>query len=315
MVEQNYFEVTKTISNNATTEYVVDAARMMSMGNRKQYVQVDGQGNAQTYLIRLKQRSYDGSTNAELRTTVKTAPNNYVTKSAVKAWHRGRVRMLGRQGFSLKQLSPYARHLRMDWRTGSDSFTAPTTLDTALYGGQAPEDTEFVVASQLDSDDTAALTSAKMVDTYTLALMGNHVTSNSAGDPTQYTTVSATKAWLDARRLPMRNQADATSESSADLDHKQISHETNPLYEVLSGDNTAEELSEVVEDDQLVAPPWVNDDHYEPMTQGSLYTAVNSGTAECVFEAPLGLFVLDPDELRSGATATWSIEVLDVYDM
>lgn len=95
----------------------------------------------------------------------------------------------------------------------------------------------------------------------------------------------------------------------------QIAHETNPLYEVLSGDNTAEELSEVVEDDQLVAPPWSNDDHYDAMAQGSLFTAVNSGTAECVFEAPLGLFVLDPDELRSGCTATWSIEVLDVYDM
>ena len=171
------------------------------------------------------------------------------------------------------------------------------------------------MASQLDSDDTGTLTSAKMVDTYTLCILGDHETSNASGDPTQYTTVGANKAWLDARRKPMRNAADGTLESSADLDHTQIAHETNPLYEVLSGDSTAEELSEVVEDDQLVAPPWSNDDHYAAMTQGSLYSAVNSGTAECVFEAPLGLFTLDPDELRNGATVTWSIEVLDVYDM
>lgn len=312
MPEQNYFTHTKTISDGATTEYLVDAARLMSAGNRKQYVQVDQKGNAQTYLIRIRQRSYTGSDNAELRTTIKTAPNNYVTKAAVKAWHRARVKMLGRQGFSLKQLSPYARHLRVGW---SSTGTAPTVLDASMYSGGIPEDTEFVVASQLDGDDTGALTSAKMVDTYTLTLLGDHETSNAAGDPTQYTTVGVNKAWLDARRQPMDTTNDATAESESSLDYQQIAHETNPLYEVLSGDNTAEELSEVVEDDQLVAPPWSNDDHWAEMAQGSLYSAVNSGMSECIFEAPLGLFVLDPDEIRSGATATWEIEVLDIYDM
>ena len=113
MVEQNYFEHTKTITNGATAEYLVDAAQLMSAGNRRQYVQVDAKGNPQTYLIRLTQRSYDGSTNAELRTTVKTAPNNYVTKAAVKAWHRARVKMLERQGFScLLYTSPSPRDKR-----------------------------------------------------------------------------------------------------------------------------------------------------------------------------------------------------------
>ena len=173
------------------------------------------------------------------------------------------------------------------------------------------DNTQFAVEAQLDEDDTTALTSAMLVDNYTLTLLGDHVTTNTSGQPTKYSTVGVNKAWLDARRQPVRTAT--ANEGTSDLET--IDHETNPLYELMSGSSIAEEVSEIVQEDQIKAPPWSNDDHYDPMTQGYMYTAVNSGVSECIVEAPLGLIQLNVNELRAGGTARYTFEVLDIYDM
>ena len=230
--------------------------------------------------MKITQYSYTGTDNAEIETIVQTAPNNYVTKSAVKAWHRARIKMLERQGISLKQLSPYTRHLHVGW----DSDFTPDAQNE-LYSGDV-DNTQFAVEAQLDEDDTTALTSAMLVDNYTLTLLGDHVTTNTSGQPTKYSTVGVNKAWLDARRQPVRTAT--ANEGTSDLET--IDHETNPLYELMSGSSIAEEVSEIVQEDQIKAPPWSNDDHYDPMTQGYMYTAVNSGVSECIVEAPWGQY-------------------------
>lgn len=305
MPEQNFFTATKTVSSGSAT-YLLEADRAMSKLNRKQYHQVDAKGNAQVYLIRITQTSTNAVDNSECRTFIRTAPNNYVTKAAVKAWHRARIEMLERQGISLKQLSPYTRHLRMGWVAGESS----TNLLGSLYSGTI-ENSDFAVEAQLDESDGTALTSAMLVDTYQLSLLGDHQTTNSAGEPTKYSKVGCNKAWLDARRQPVRTQtADETSAEGETIDH-----ETNPLYEILAGSSIAEEVSEIVQADQLKQPPWVNDHHYDHMTSGVLFTAVNSGTAECIVEAPLGMLEITINELRSGCDATLTFEVLDIYDM
>lgn len=307
MPEQNRIIWDEAISSQATENVYIDLARAMSKINRKQYTQVDAKGNAQVYLVRIQQSCSKLATTgtSEMTTTITTAPNNYVTKAAVKAWHRARVKMLTRQGMSLKQLSPYARHLRIAF-DGSDSPEAE------LYSGVGPEDTKFVVESQLDESNTGAITADDLVDTYTLTLVGDHATSST--DPTtKYTTVGVNKSWLDARRQPM-NITDANAEGASELDHLQIAHETNPLYEILSGSSIAEELSEVVEDDQLVAPPWSNGDHYAAMTQAKLYSSHNAPDS-CLIEVPLGMMKLAATDEKDGGTLMWTIEVLDIYDM
>lgn len=306
MAEQNRIIWSEVIATGQTEAIYFDLARAMSKLNRKQYVQVDGQGNAQCYLVRIKQNTFKDSAtgSSEIQSSLTTAPNNYVTKAAVKAWHRARVRMLQRQGVSLKQLSPYTRHLRVAF-DGSDSD------ETELYSGLV-EDTKFAVEAQMDSDVATALRATDMVDQYTLTLLGDHVIESQ--DPTtKYTTVGVNKSWLDARRQPMTT-GDSTAEASAELDHLQIAHEENPLYEILSGSSIAEEVSEIVEDEQLMEPPWSNGTHYAPMSQGYLYSSHNAQD-EIVIEVPLGLLKANVSDKRDGGTVSWTIEVLDIYDM
>lgn len=307
MAEQNKIIWTEAVGSQATEQVYIDLPRAMSKLNRKQYVQVDAKGNPQVYLCRIRQNCFKDSTtgSSETITNITTAPNNYVTKSAVKAWHRARVRMLERQGISLKQLSPYSRHLRV-------AFDGNDTYENELYSGEKPAETVFTVEAQLDSDNSTALTSASMVDGYTLTLVGDHVVEST--DPTtKYTTVGVNKSWLDARRQPM-NVGDGSGESATELDHLQIAHETNPLYEILSGSSIAEEVSEQVEDDQLTAPPWANLDHSAAMSQGFLYTSHNA-VDEIIVEVPLGMMKVDVTDERDGGTVKWTIEVLDIYDM
>lgn len=306
MAEQNRITWSEVLASGTDETVYIDLPRAMSRINRKQYVQVDGQGNAQVYLIRIKQNTFTDTPtgSSEVQSILQTAPNNYVTKAAVKAWHRARVRMLERQGISLKQLSPYTRHLRV-------AFDGSDTNENELYVGPI-ELTKFAVEAQLDSDVATALTAAAMVDGYTLTLLGDHDIEST--DPTtKYNTVGVNKSWLDARRQPM-NSNEAAAEPATTLDHLQINHEENPLYEILAGSSIAEEVSEIVEDEQLMAPPWTNSDHYAPMTQGYLYTSHNAQD-EIVIEVPLGLLKVELQELRAGGTVSWTIEVLDIYDM
>lgn len=305
MTEQNFFQLSEVISDGATESLMIESDRAMSKINRKQYHQVDAKGNAQVYLVRIRQYSYTAADNSEVGTTVLTAPNNYVTKSAVKAWHRARIKMLERQGISLKQLSPYNRHLHVAW----DSEATPSAQNE-LYQNDV-DDSQFAVEAQLDEDDVGALTSAKMVDNYTLTLLGDHVTTNSAGDPTKYDTVGVNKSWLDARRVPV------SVNDESDTDVETIDHETNPLYEIMAGSSIAEEISEIVQEDQIAKPPWSNSHHDRPMEQAYMFTATNSGVSECIVEAPLGLIQLNCTDLRStnDVTARFTFEVLDIYDM
>ena len=79
--------------------------KLMSSANRKTYDNVDNQGNAQLYTIGMRV----WGTNTEV--LAGTAPNTYVTRRAVKAWHDARVKMYKRAGISMKSLG-YGRTLR-----------------------------------------------------------------------------------------------------------------------------------------------------------------------------------------------------------
>lgn len=308
MAEQTRVHWDELISDTSTENHWFDFAAIFSKLNRKQYHQVDSKGNAQVYLLRIRQQSNNATDNSEIRTTLTTAPNNYVTKQAVKSWHRARIKMLERQGISLKSLSPYTRNLRVQLDTSAPSTG---TSDGGLTSG-IPELSTFVVESQLDSDVSSALTSQSMVDSYTLTVLDDHVVEST--DPTRkYTTVGMNKAWLDARRKPY-TISDGSLETG--MAATAIQHETNPLYEVMSGSGIAEELSEVVQDEQIQEPPWDDGDHIAHMTQGNLYSALNS-PQETIIEVPLGLLKANITDLRqtNNTTVYWEIELIDIYDM
>lgn len=296
---------TESISDGATETHEYNWARSFSRLNRKNFDQTDKNGNCQVYLVRITQQVGDASGNTEVKTVYNTAPHTYVTKNAVKAWHNARVKMLRRLGIRMKQLSPYTRTLKYPLTT-SDSYS--NELHTGGW-----ENAQFAVAAQLDSGETGALTADDLVDGYTLTLVDDHVVETTA-PTTKYTTVGMNRSWLDKRRKPY-TLAEGAVETGVEA--TAIDHETNPLYEIMSGSNIAEEVAEIVQDEQIQEPAWIDADQYGVMAQGLAFSSVHSPSSHVV-ACPGGLMQAVITDLRSNSAAAiiyWTVELLDVYDM
>ena len=302
----------EVIADNTTETHYFDFAQIFSAVNRKQYHQVDSKGNAQVYLLKITQASYSGSDQGDVRSTLSTAPNTYVTKQAVKAWHKARTAMFSKAGIKMKTLSPYTRNLRMLLDSSAPSPSG--TTDSELRSG-SPELSTMVNSGQFDEANTGTVTGDDLVDKYTLTLLGDHVTSQTA-ETTKYTTVGVNQSWLDARRQPYAI-ADASAE--AGTTSTLVTHPLNPLLESRALSGIAEEVVGVAKDEQTQQPPWANGTQTALVSQAGIYTANNS-TQEVIIEVPLGLMKATLQDLRSSEpdvnpNVLWNIELLDIYDM
>ncbi len=134
----------------------VDFSRAFSAYNRKHMKQVDGKGNAQVYLVKVTQQPDISDSSVMLNTVVRTAPNTYVTKAGVKAWHYARKKMFEDQGISLKSLSPYMRELSFVLQDGTN-----TNLAAGLYTNTL-EKSRLVNYSQVDDSGAVALTTENL---------------------------------------------------------------------------------------------------------------------------------------------------------
>lgn len=277
-------------------------ARIFSNYNRKNLDQVDQNGNCLVYTVGIKQRSTGVSGALAIQTDISTASNGYVTARAVKAWHRAWRKMLRREGVSVKQLGKYGKTLRFPL-TVSDSY------DNTLITGEWT-DTKIAVESPQDTSSTTALESDDMVDTYGLTLTGDSVKETAEAGETQYSTVGIIDSWLATRRKP---RADSPADDTID-------HETNPLYNILSGSMASEEVLEIVENMQIEEPPYTPDAHDGLFAQGRLYSSSQSGDYTVV-QCPAGLMRAVVTSLNSDAststdvTVNWEIELLDVSPM
>lgn len=298
----------ETITDAQTETHYFDFANIFSKFNRKQYHQVDSKGNPQIYLLKITQSSYTGADQGDVRSNLFTAPNSYVTKQAVRAWHKARVAMFAKAGIKMKTLSPYMRNLRMELDVSAPS--GGTTAASLSAGGS--ELSTLVNAGQFDESNTGAVTGDDLVDSYTLTLLGDHVTSQTA-ETTKYTTVGVNQSWLDTRRKPYA-VADGSIESGVDA--TTVQHETNPLFEARALSGIAEEIVEVAQDSQSMPPPWIDSDQTGLVAQAGIYSANNSNQ-EVIIEVPCGLMKATIQDLRStnNVSLTWNIELLDIYDM
>jgi hypothetical protein len=297
----------ENISIGATETYEFNWASHFSALNRKALDQVDSKGNALIYRVGIKQSNGDSTSQSAIDTDINTASNGYVTARAVKAWHRARLKMLSREGIGLKQLSPYSRQLRFPL-TDSDSYSGE------LNSGEWTN-TAIAVEAPQDGDSTTAVESDDLVDTYTLTLTGDHVAESAEAGETQYTSVGIIEAWLNARRRTAGTSVDGSDEVS-------INHETNPLYNLMSGSMASEEVLEIVQDSQKEEPPYspTSTVHSGLVAQGRLYSSQHQSDYTIV-NCPAGLMqavITDQNPIASGsadAKVRWEVELLDVYPM
>ena len=298
----------EALTDNDSEDHWFDFAQIFSNFNRKQYHQVDSKGNAQIYLLKITQASYTGADQGDVRTQLFTAPNSYVTKQAVKAWHDARIAMFKKAGVSMKSLSPYTRNLRMELDTSAP--VGGTTAAELVTG--SPELSTMVNAGQYDESNTGAVTGDDLVDTYTLHLLDDHVVTQTS-ETTKYTSVGVNQSWLDARRKPY---AVAEGSLEAGQSATTIQHGENPLFEARALSGIAEEIVGVAQDEQSQPPPWADATQTGLVGIAGLYTANNS-TQEVILEVPCGLMKATIQDLRgtNDVNLTWNIELLDIYDM
>ena len=299
-----------------TETHVFNGPKLMGSANRKEYRNIDNQGNAQLYTIGMR-------VFGTAHLTVTTAPNTYVTRRAVKAWHDARMKMYKRAGISMKSLG-YGRSLRPyldvnhengttteidDESSGTNGITPPYTGDEWTYSRAA-------VATPQESTYNSNVNSWDLVDTYSFTLCDASVTENdTADDPDEsgsttdqdsFVSVGMLKEWLGSfakRTTP--------SGVTTQLD------DDNALLQLISQQGAdKEEVLELAKDAQGEVRPWDlgGATHYSGTYAGVAHAVANE-SSYIIFQAPCGLFNVQSYSEAAAQTVYTEFEVLDIRDM
>ena len=314
-------------STTATTlSRVYNAPKLMGSVNRKEYRNVDNQGNAQLYTIGMKVFATGANVG------VNTAPNTYVTRRAVKAWHDARVMMYKRAGVSLKSLG-YGRSLRPYLDVNHENGTT-TEIDsesdlnadgegspaasgiTPYYTGDAWTYSRAAVATPMENTPTDGVQVRDLVDTYSFTLCDASVVEDStadspdesgaASDQDSFVSVGMLKEWLGSFGKRTTKSSTLTA-----LD------DDNALLQLRSQQGAdKEEVLELAMDAQNEVRPWDlgGATHYTTKFAGYL-RSVTSESTYIVFQAPCGLFNVDFENFAAAGEIHYEFEVLDISDM
>ncbi len=306
---------------------VYNMPKLMSSANRKSYENVDTQGNAQMYTIGMRVWGTDTQVAAN------TAPNTYVTRRAVKAWHDARVKMYKRAGISMKSLG-YGRCLRPYLDVNHENGTT-TEIDSEgdlvgtdasgiypAYTGDEWTYSRAAVATpmtNLISDGNEAnFYPADLVDTYSFTLCGASVVesdtadspdeSTTGTDQDSYVSVGMLKEWLGS----FRKKRETSGAPAHQID------DDNALLQLISQQGAdKEEVLELAQTGQDEGRPWDlgGSTHYTTTAQ-SYGKALSGESAYVVFQAPCGLLSLTLQNDHSSAeNVRFQLEVLDISDM
>ncbi len=284
---------------------------------------MDNQGNAQLYTIGMR-------VFGTAALTVSTAPNTYVTRRAVKAWHDARVKMYKRAGISMKSLG-YGRSLRPFLDAGHyegihgdlngvDSVTEIDSENTISpnFTGDEWTYTRAAVSTPMDKDETGALNVEDLVDTYGFWLCGDSHLETTTTDPIgdesgtgtdqdSYVGVGMLKEWLGSFKKKVR----------AGASDVQNIKEDNPLVLLNSQQGSdKKEVLDLTNDAQDELRPWDlgGATHYSSTYAGLAY-AVGNESSYIVFQAPCGLFNVQSYSEAAAQTVYTEFEVLDIRDM
>ncbi len=305
-------------SATQTENHVFNMPKLMSSANRKEMRNVDNQGNAQLYTIGMK-------VFGDAKVSIRTAPNTYVTRRAVKAWHDARALMYRRAGVSLKSLG-YGRSLRpyldVNHENGTtteiDSETGTGNNIEPRYTGDEWTYSRAAVATPIEEASTSGAPSVyDLVDTYSFTLCDASVTEDATAespdasggsvDQDSFVSVGMLREWLTSFKKKQTVVPDS-DDIVAD----------NALLQLISQQGAdKEEVLELAEDAQLEQRPWDlnGSTHYSPTYQGIAY-AVTGESSYIVFQAPCGLFnVKTVSDLPRAQVMECEFEVLDIRDM
>lgn len=305
-----------------TLNRVYNVPKLMSSANRREYKAVDNQGNAQLYTIGMRVFG------TEIEAVPFTAPNTYVTRRAVKAWHDARVLMYKRAGISMKSLG-YGRSLRPYLSVAHENGQV-TEIDTEsdLVGTDASgiypaftgdEWTYSRAAVAVPAEEGAADGNQQkdFVDTYSFTLCDASVAedasssttnSNVASDQDSFVSIGMLKEWIGSF---------TKKRSTAGAPAHQIDDD-NALLQLMSQQGSdKEEVLELAQTGQDEGRPWDlgGSTHYSAIAQ-NYARGTNGESGYVIFQAPCGLFNLTLQNDHSAAeNIKFTFDVLDIQDM
>ena len=301
---------------------IFDLAKLASSLNRKHVPSVDRSGNAQMFVVAIR-----GIMGTNAFNVVRTAPNLYTTKAAVKAWHDARVKMVTRTGASMTDLGPYARHLRPFLNVNHENGTTPEqTADGSVAGG-LPYNTFFqgdeytrtrvAVATPVSSTELSGTQEfGDSVDTYSLTLCDASVTENvtpdspdeSTGlsDQDSFVSVGMIKEWLTSINLKRGGLGDGVR-----------IQKDNALLQLIADSQSSEEVLELVEDAAEEGRPWdLDGSAYTTLTGQAVYLTNTNQSATQIVHVPCGLLELTQQNFHNASDIVYTeFEILDIYDM
>lgn len=272
-----------------------NAAHVFSSLNRKMMPPVDAQGNAQVFGLRIQAFSTGANT-----VTIQSASNSYVTKQAVKSWHRVWKAKMKEGGYSMKDLGPYGRVFKPRLEA-TDSL-----LGSGLEAGRGEWNYSDIVTVPAATGGSDAVSGAELTDQFALHLIGSSVLEDTGDDETrQYSSVGMIESWLGSRR----KRAGAAGGDGSEVQEDDAFDQDNPLLLARGGTFSSEQLLDEVRDLQKDEPPYTESDFQELYTQALITSDANLSNVADVM-APCG-------HLKIWATAgcTLMITLIGITDM
>ena len=264
--------VHKITETSAQSQKLFNAAHVYSSLNRKMIEPVDGQGNARAFALNIKVYS-----DAENTATFETASNSYVTKQAVKAWHRVWKKNLSDSGVSMKDLGPYGRAFKPRLEATASTFGSAGEVGRGEWNY-----TDIVTPAAVVPGGTGSTESDDLTDQYTISLVGTTTATSGEGDEThKFDHVGMIASWLGSRKSTTGTDSDTVPASK-------IFDNDNPLLLARGGNVSSAMLLDEVRDLQADLPPYDNQDFDNLYTQALVKTNANL-MSECDLIAPCGL--------------------------
>lgn len=273
----------------------INLAHLFSSYNRKYLPQIDKKGNAQMFTVSIKALSTSACVS-----TFSTASNGYVTKRAVKAWHRIWRKQFTDMGYNMKELGPYGQNLRVDLTPSDDAFGS----GTAEIGGGEWTRSDIISVPSRDPGDTGAIAANEISDLYFLHLTGSSV-SSSTTDTHRWTSAGMIESWLGSRK---RKVGSTDSGSDSGVDETYVVPD-NPLVHARGDSFKSEDVADEVREYQGEEPPYAEASQALLMTQGKVHSDTGI-IGSAVVNAPCGLL-----NVVNSATCGYVIELLAITDM
>lgn len=294
-----------TGATSSEAQYYLDAAAELSKLERKNWTQTKRDGTPLVYDMLVTVQT-DPSTTIEYN--IKTAPNNWQTRNAVKMAKKLRDRLWKDSGVKPGMIGTYAKELRLNL----DSTMHAVEYSPAVSAGTAG--VERIYAHHNIRPDAAAVFTG---GTWDYSELGTHLDGgfnlnvcgdHSAAEPGPYTYVGCIVAY---------NQARQTVQAESPLTGDLVDTDS-PFMQVVPQTDTADEILDHVEI-YGDAPPY---DRSVSGDSDNLHLAAvgvlnnQSGLSQSVrIQAPLGLLRLHVNTANANADLSVKFECLGTYEM